>query len=262
MKLQLKLEEDDMYEERTYRQMTDKNRTKSFVVKYELSDLLISVDWSSYNINLPGLVLKYLMKLYKTINTYIIKNPTFYESLIPLKDSNSDIAIINDMLAAACIGGVGPMATIAGAISEYLGRFLIYDCNVHDVFIENGGDIFVYSQSRYIDTVIYCGDKAVLKSLNVHIKNFENTLGICTSSGKIGHSFSYGIADAVTIISSSAIVADAYATYFCNLIKTKNDIDKILKKINDYELILGIICVCDDNIGIFGQLELLSITSN
>lgn len=251
-----------MYEERTYRQLVDKNKTKSFIIKYQLTDLLISVDRHSYNAKLPELVMKYLKELYKSLNGYIAKKPVFCESHLPLKDSECNIAIIKDMLEASCIGSVGPMAAIAGAISEYVGQFLIGECKVQEVIVENGGDIFVYTQAHYIDTVIYCGKDSFFKSLNIHIENFERPLGICTSSGKVGHSFSYGIADAVTIISRSATIADAFATHFGNLIKKKDDIVDVMEKINEYELVLGMICVCDDKVGIYGKLELLSIMPN
>ncbi len=40
--------------------------------------------------------------------------------------------------------------------------------------------------------------------------------GICTSSATVGHSFSFGTADSVTVFSPDPILADATATAICN----------------------------------------------
>ena len=48
------------------------------------------------------------------------------------------------------------------------------------------------------------------------IKHEKTPLGICTSSGTVGHSISFGRADAVTVFASEASVADAHATSIAN----------------------------------------------
>ena len=42
-------------------------------------------------------------------------------------------------------------------------------------------------------------------------------MGICTSSGTVGHSLSFGKADAVVVTAGSATLADAAATAICNV---------------------------------------------
>jgi ApbE superfamily uncharacterized protein (UPF0280 family) len=53
----------------------------------------------------------------------------------------------------------------------------------------------------------------------------ETPCGICTSSGRVGHSISFGKADAVTIVAADAALADAVATQTCNMVQTEDDLN-------------------------------------
>jgi len=120
------------------------------------------------------------------------------------------------------IGGnftpIGASANVAGAIAEIIGRkFLPLS---EEIFIENGGDIFMNLKNE-VKIGIYAGKSPFSMKIGIKIKR-ENPAGIATSSGTVGHSFSYGDADAVTIISNSSAFSDGAATYFGNLIKSRN----------------------------------------
>ena len=51
-------------------------------------------------------------------------------------------------------------------------------------------------------------------------------ISICTSSATVGHSLSFGKADAVTNTSKDASIADAAATAVGNIVKSAGDIEK------------------------------------
>jgi len=59
---------------------------------------------------------------------------------------------------------------------------------------------------------IYAGHSPLSLKIGIVISPEETPLGICTSSGTVGHSLSFGEADAVCILSKSAALADAVAT--------------------------------------------------
>ena len=98
------------------------------------------------------------------------------------------------------------MASVAGAIAELVGRELSNFSD--DIIIENGGDIFIKTTRPRI-IAIYASDSPLSGKIGIEIDAGETPCGICTSSGSVGHSLSFGKADAVTIIAPSAALADA-----------------------------------------------------
>ena len=110
------------------------------------------------------------------------------------------------MIFAAQAAGVGPMAAVAGALAEQVGQRLLKSTS--EVIIENGGDIFI--GARQILTVgVYAGGSPLSLKLGLRIDPAKGIRGICTSSGTVGHSLSFGKADAVCVLSDSCALADA-----------------------------------------------------
>jgi hypothetical protein len=95
--------------------------------------------------------------------------------------------------------------------------------------------------------------------IGIKIDTLASPLGVCTSSGTVGPSLSFGTADAVTIVSPSASLADAAATAVGNLVKSSADISQALevgKKIRD---VSGILIIKDDQMGVWGNINLVSL---
>ena len=84
----------------------------------------------------------------------------------------------------------------------------------------------------------------------------ETPLGVCTSSGTIGHSLSFGAADAVVVTSKSASFADAAATAICNIVKTVDDIDNAIKFSQSMSNIIGVVIIKEDKLGIWGKIRI------
>jgi ApbE superfamily uncharacterized protein (UPF0280 family) len=148
---------------------------------------------------------------------------------------------------------VGPMATVAGAICESLGADLS-KAGYRDIIIENGGDIFIKSvKSRVVG--IYAGRSKLWRGLGLKIKAKDMPVGICTSSGTVGHSLSFGCADSVVILSKSAILADAVATATCNRVKSKSDLQPALEFAKSVKGVLGVVIVMKNNLISWGKVE-------
>jgi hypothetical protein len=148
------------------------------------------------------------------------------------------------------------MAAVAGAVAEYVGRHLLKQCE--EVIVENGGDIFLQVK-RDITISIFAGSSPLSNRIGIKIDAHKRPFGICTSSGTVGPSLSFGSADAVTIISPSASRADAAATAAGNLVKSASDIEKAIaagKKIRD---VSGIVIIKDDQMGVWGNINLVSL---
>ena len=235
------------YEERTYRSLINKDNLTSYNVKIAESDLLISSD-----INLSDVALKSLARHRHSLETYIKSHPDFLMSLLPLPEDDLAPPIVRDMLSKSKICGVGPMAGVAGAISEFVGYDLLN--LTKNLIIENGGDIFIKSQNKLIASV-YAGESALSYNVNFIVKPEETPLGISTSSATVGPSLSFGKADAVCVISKSATLADAAASAIGNKVKSKKDIKPSLDFGMKIKGVTGIIIILENEMGAIGKVE-------
>lgn len=237
------------YEERYYRTYVKAQGVRNFNITIYESDLQIYTDRDIKN------ALEEELKLIRsTIEAYVKTYPAFNESLEPIKVLAEDPVIIRHMKEASKKLGVGPMATVAGAVSHYLGQK--YYKESKELVIENGGDIYVYS-SEHKKILLHGGPNAKVKNLTIQIDKASLPIGICTSSGKLGHSLSFGNCDAVTVISKDTLVADAAATAFGNLLKDKNDIKNVLTYSKTFKDIEGVIAIVDDQMGAWGDFEFI-----
>lgn len=162
-------------------------------------------------------------------------------------------AIVRDMTQAAWKAGVGPMAAVAGAIAEAVGKDLL--AYAPEIIVENGGDIFMkISRTRLIG--IYAGESPLTAKIALEIRSEDTPLGICTSSGTVGHSLSLGTADAVIVLSHSAAVADAAATAIGNRIKTAEDVTAAIEQAQTIDGLAGVVIIKEDKLGVWGGVRL------
>jgi hypothetical protein len=64
-----------------------------------------------------------------------------------------------------------------------------------------------------------------------------------------------GKADAVTVLSHSATLADAAATAIGNIIQTGEDIKKGLNMAQTIDGIVGVVIIKDDRVGMWGEID-------
>ena len=195
-----------------------------------------------------------LIRRYRNdIINYINIRPEFEKSLTPLPADGKAPDIVRAMLRAATLTGVGPMAAVAGAIAEFVGRGLMQFTG--QVILENGGDIFIKTGiERKIG--IYAGNSSLTGKIAIRVKPEMTPLGICTSSGTVGHSLSFGAADAACIVAKDTSIADACATACCNMVKTEREIEEALNFAKSVEGVMGAVVICKDRIGSIGEIEL------
>jgi ApbE superfamily uncharacterized protein (UPF0280 family) len=84
-------------------------------------------------------------------------------------------------------------------------------------------------------------------------------MAVCTSSGTVGPSLSFGKADAAVVVSYDACLADACATRLGNEIKSARDIEKALELIYNIKGVIGALAVAGDTFGAIGGLELVNL---
>jgi ApbE superfamily uncharacterized protein (UPF0280 family) len=240
-----------MYEPRTYRHWVSDKGLVSFSVAVRETDLLIRADR-----DLQSQALAATRKYRSELEQYIVEHPHFAASLEPIPVEKQAPSLVREMADAAWKAGVGPMAAVAGALAEAVGRELLTLSN--EVIVENGGDIFMKSaQERLIG--IYAGESRLTGKVAFSIQPEETPLGICTSSGTVGHSLSFGKADAVVVLSPCTSLADAAATAIGNRVGSADDIQNALQFAQKIEGLQGVAIIKDDHMGLYGQIRIAEI---
>lgn len=243
----------DSYRLRTYRDLADDKDLVSSFFRLKETDLHILAE-KDVTREAGELATKYRLQ----VERYIESRPEFAKALIPLAEDQLAPPIISKMLHAGMIAGVGPMAAVAGGIAEYVGRGLV-EAGHKEVIVENGGDLFV-QRSVELTISVYAGQSPLSNRLGMRLEPEQMPLGICTSSGTVGHSLSFGEADSVTVLADSAFIADATATRLGNEVGTsdnaKESIAKALAVAGKIELIRGVLVICGETMGAVGDIEL------
>jgi ApbE superfamily uncharacterized protein (UPF0280 family) len=242
----------DEYQPRLYRHWIEGKDLVSFSVTEKETDLYIRAA-SNLQRKARRLVLKYRRQLEK----YIEKNPDFQTSLESIKVSRSAPAIVREMAEAGMKAGVGPMAAVAGAIAEAVGKGLLEFSP--EIIVENGGDIFLKTLRKRV-VGIYAGSSPLAGKVGLEISPPDTPLGVCTSSGTVGHSLSYGKADAVVVMAASAALADAAATSLCNRVRQPGDIAKALEFARGIGGLRGVVIIIGNDIGVQGEVRLCEIS--
>jgi uncharacterized protein len=234
--------------DRTYRQFISTRNYTHFTVKISETDLYILADS-----DLSDLAFRSAQRCRMQIEEYIRIHPEFRTSLVPVSLDAYAPVVVKDMLKASATAGVGPMASVAGAIAEHVGKELNRESA--NIMVENGGDIYLNVDENVL-IGIFAGDSPLTGRIALSIDVKESPIGICTSSGTVGHSLSFGIADAVCIKSKSTALADAAATSVGNLIRKKSDVKKGLERAMTIPGVLGALIVVDDTLAVQGSMNL------
>ncbi len=195
------------------------------------------------------------------LENYIVKHPGFQSSLQPLAADFLAPPIIKEMLRAGEAAGVGPMAAVAGVMAEFVGRDLLFNHNLEEIMVENGGDIFLQRQTD-CTIAIFAGPSPLSNKVGIRVSTRHMPLGICTSSASVGHSLSLGQADAVTVLSSSVALADAAATRLGNEVKKDLPLGKSLDKIRLVPGVMGALIIRGQEVGAWGEIELCDLSNS
>lgn len=243
------------YTNRTYREHLNKDRWTHFIVQCKESDLWIGVDRPSYRPEMPDFCLKLIQEVRSDMEAYLHKDPNYALSLVPYEAREDAPEIFKQMSAVARKTGIGPMSAVAGAVAYWVVNSLKTRFGAKEIIAENGGDIYADIRED-IDISVFAGASPLSEKVGLHIQAKEAPLGICTSSGTVGPSLSFGKADAVMIICRDVLLADSYATAFANYIRKPEDINPILERIGKTEDIISALLIKDDKMGVIGKFEI------
>ncbi len=240
----------DKYQERFYRQWVFPKGMQQAHLTVQETDLQVITDKPIDK----QFLLKRVRLYRRQIEGYVNRDRRFLTILKPIAVELTASAIVKEMAEAAGKAGVGPMASVAGAIAQFLGRDLVRK-GFKYIVIENGGDIYL-NINRPVKIGIYAGESKLSGRLFLKIKPGDTPLGVCTSSGTIGHSLSFGYADSVVILAKNASLADAVATAAGNKVNSKSDLSLALDFVRSIRGITGCLIVIKDDFVVWGNIEL------
>lgn len=189
------------------------------------------------------------------LEAYIRRHPEFRTALCPVALHPEAPEVAHRMARAAELVGVGPMAGVAGAMAQCVAEAGL-QAGAPEVIVENGGDIYL----KTVESVVIGlapGTDTLTGKLAFSLEPDETPISICSSSGRMGHSMSLGQCDLATVVAGDAALADAAATQAANLVRTKQDINPTLERIQGIAGIHGVLIVKADRVGLSGKLPRL-----
>ncbi|HCT35855.1 MAG TPA: hypothetical protein DF292_02310 [Firmicutes bacterium] len=247
------------YEPRTYRELFNDKDRFFFNCRIQETDLQIGLGQGLSGASLMQAeddTRALVLNLRRQIEEYIRAVPEFLTTLTPLAPAIWAPPVVRRMCEASNVVGVGPMAAVAGVISEMVGEALIKYSQ--EVIVENGGDIFLTStQPRRIG--IYAGQSPLSQKVALMVTPEQTPVGICTSSGTVGHSLSFGMSDATVIVARSAALADAVATAAGNRVKTPDDLESVTGFVSGLNGVLGAVIIIGDKLAAWGDIQLVQM---
>ncbi len=224
---------------------------RSFNVTVKQTDL-----WISARQELKKEAFDITFDLRHQLEEYISQNSDFLTTLSPYPDDPFAPPLVKEMIRCSKLAKVGPMASVAGAIAQFVGEGLLKYSD--EVIVENGGDIFIQLK-RPATVSIFAGPSPLSLKLGIKLSQDLMPAGVCSSSATVGHSFSAGRADCVCVVSSSAPLSDASATALCNQIKSKSDLKRFPLLSSKIPGLIGGVAIMDDSLSVWGDIELVEL---
>ncbi len=216
------------------------------------SDLLVS---AGRDLSVPAR--KALARCRGEIEEYLSLHPGFRESMEPIPATTDAPSVIAGMARAAFLCGVGPMASVAGAVAFFVGREL--SLLSPEVIVENGGDMYL-SGRRARDILIYTGgEEPAFRKLGIRILSDDMPAGVAASSGTRGRSLSWGRSAAAVVVADDPVMADAAATALGNRIyrEDRSVMEAAGAAIGSISGVRGSLAVCGNLLAARGRIEII-----
>ncbi len=230
---------------RVYRRLSGGHR-QSVQVCYKESDLEIHFDEKVDSKMLMQVSLAKIKELRNSLESYA--NFAQLHSLTPVECNDDDPSGVRELKWCAMQAGVGPLAGVAGFFAKEVGEHLMEQFALPEVLVENGGDLYLAGSEQMS---VYLPGSQSDQDLCLMIDDFP--MGVATSSGKFGPSFSKGRADRVCVIAKDPVLADCLATAYANRLSSAEDLQDVLQGLDPR--VLGFIACIDGNYAIKSEFE-------
>ena len=244
------------YEPRRYRRLTLSGDLVHFRIVVKETDVDIGVRPEAFSRDLVFSTEQLIRTERAALEAYIARDEVFLRALEPYQPLPGAPIIARDMAAAAALCDVGPMAAVAGAFADRIGKYLVR--RSPDVVVENGGDIFLRTTRKRV-VGVFAGESPFSNRIGLEVPPHLTPLGVCTSSGTVGPSLSLGRADAVVVVASTATLADAAATAAANRVRSVEDLEAAAVAATAIPGVIGAIAIVGDRMAVKGGLKLVPL---
>lgn len=254
------------YVERTYRAWADNvPDLSSFAVRVRETDLFVRVGPPTPEAVAAGLgppdrealrqlVEEWVRQVRRGLETYLALDPAFRAALTPHPVPPHAPRLVQRMAHAGEVAGVGPMASVAGAVAAEVGERLVELSP--EVILENGGDLFLASR-RPVTVAVFAGESPFTGLLGLRLAPAALPCGVCTSAGTVGPSLSFGTADAAVIVAPDPALADAAATATGNRVHGIADLQAAADFALTISGVTGALVVKEDHLALAGEVEVV-----
>lgn len=189
------------------------------------------------------------------IERQIRRDRFFLTTLEPYIPAGNESFTVKRMCDAASVAGVGPMAAVAGTISQAALEAMV-EAGCRHGWVDNGGDIALIIESPTTIEVFTDPGSHIARAME--IERTDGILGICSSSGKLGHSISFGNADVALVMAESAPLADALATAIGNRVTDQSSLQTCFDPFKNVDGFLGGMVILDGAVAFYGSLPKLT----
>ncbi|MBN2032933.1 MAG: UPF0280 family protein [Deltaproteobacteria bacterium] len=223
----------------------------SFEVSVKETDLQVSAEK-----RLEKNAIDLILEARHQVESYISLHYDFLTTLKPYPADPYAPPLVREMIECSRKVGVGPMASVAGAIAQYVGKGLLRYSS--QVIVENGGDIFL-SIGRRATVCVFAAYSPLSEKIGILVSPENMPLGICSSSATVGHSFSMGGSDVGCILASSTAFADAAATALCNRMRGPEDLNSLGIWAEKTDGVLGALVILGNKLASWGRIEIVAL---
>ncbi len=190
------------------------------------------------------------------LERYISGDPFFQNTLESYHMSHEAPEVVERMVKAGNALDIGPMSAVAGTISAFAVEAMV-EAGASFAIVDNGGDIAIIND-RPVTMGIYAGESPI-KDMGFVMEARESITGVCTSSGTVGPSISFGMADASIVFSDNVSLADSAATALGNITGLGKDaVQESFDVVKDVPGIKGAMVVQGEYMGFWGDVPELT----
>jgi ApbE superfamily uncharacterized protein (UPF0280 family) len=231
--------------------MSDVTRTR-----FEVGETAVTI---ASDERFHGAAREAIVRTRRAIQEQVRADRFFLTTMEPYEEAGCVNAVARRMCGASKAAGVGPMATVAGTVAQAALEAMVDDGCTHG-WVDNGGDIAIVLEAPALVEVF--ADPEEEESLAIELGPTDGIIGVCSSSGRLGHSVSLGNADIALAIASSAVLADAIATGIGNRAVDSASLDGCFDEFRGVDGFIGGLVVLDGAASVFGRLPRLVRTDH
>jgi ApbE superfamily uncharacterized protein (UPF0280 family) len=185
------------------------------------------------------------------IERQIRRDRFFLTTVEPYEPDDACPPAIRRMCEASAKAGVGPMSTVAGLIAQEAMEAMVSKGCTHG-WVDNGGDISMMLAEPA--TLEVFGSPGSATAYALRLEPAPEIVGVCSSSGSLGHSLSFGNADVALVLADDAVLADALATALGNEVTKPSSLGSCFERIRGAKGFRAGLVMIDGKSAVCGRL--------